>query len=152
MPASVVRTIAGVVFISVMLVIYLVFTGRTGVILVQTGQPVGVAMGIALFVLPVVGAWALVRELAFGIRSSKLTRILAEEGELPEDVLPHLPSGRTPRDAADAEFGAYAAAVEAQPESWRAWFRLGLAYDASGDRRRARAAIRDAIRLYRTAR
>jgi Flp pilus assembly protein TadD len=37
--------------------------------------------------------------------------------------------------------------VEQDPASWRAWFRLGLAYDASGDRRRARGAIRRAIAL-----
>ena len=68
---------------------------------------------------------------------------------LPVDDLPHLPSGRTVRDAADEEFPSYAAAAAAEPESWRAQFRLGLAYDASGDRRRARASIREAIRLYR---
>ena len=32
---------------------------------------------------------------------------------------------------------------------WRAWLRLGLVYDASGDRRRARAAVRRAIALAR---
>jgi len=37
--------------------------------------------------------------------------------------------------------------VEAHPDDWRAWYRLGLAYDASGDRRRARGAVRQAIQL-----
>ena len=32
---------------------------------------------------------------------------------------------------------------------WDAWFRLALAYDASGDRRRARWATRQAIKLSR---
>ena len=41
--------------------------------------------------------------------------------------------------------------MEAAPEDWRAWFRLGLAYDASGDRRRARKAIIRAISLERCA-
>jgi Flp pilus assembly protein TadD len=54
------------------------------------------------------------------------------------------------RDAADEEFPRYKAEVEAAPDSWRAWFRLGLAYDASGDRRRARSALRESIRRYRT--
>ena len=35
----------------------------------------------------------------------------------------------------------------ASPDDWRAWYRLGLAYDASGDRRRAREAVRRAITL-----
>jgi Flp pilus assembly protein TadD len=55
------------------------------------------------------------------------------------------------RAVADEEFPRYKAEVEAEPGSWRAWFRLGLAYDASGDRRRARWALREAIRLSRSA-
>ena len=35
--------------------------------------------------------------------------------------------------------------AEAAPDSWRAWFRLALAYDAAGDRTRARAAARQAL-------
>jgi cytochrome c-type biogenesis protein CcmH/NrfG len=63
--------------------------------------------------------------------------------------LPTRASGRPFRDAADEQFPQYRAEVESAPESWRAWFRLGLAYDASGDRRRAREALRQAIRLER---
>jgi hypothetical protein len=131
--------------------LYLGFAFNIGLVLVSTGKPVGIAMGIAMFILPIIGAWALIRELLFGFRSAKLSRILDAEGGLPVDDLPHRPSGRTVRQAADTEFPAYAAAVEAEPESWRAMFRLGLAYDASGDRRRARASIRSAIALYRAA-
>jgi Flp pilus assembly protein TadD len=38
--------------------------------------------------------------------------------------------------------------VESAEDDWSAWFRLGLAYDDAGDRRRARAAMRTAIRLH----
>ena len=60
-------------------------------------------------------------------------------------------AGRGSRDpvAADLEFPKYQAEVEAAPDSWQAWLRLGLAYDASGDRRRARWATRKAIALQR---
>jgi len=44
-------------------------------------------------------------------------------------------------------FPEFAAALQANPESWQAWLRLGLAYDACGDRRRARWAVRRAIAL-----
>jgi hypothetical protein len=108
-----------------------------------------VAMGIALLVLPLIAAWAIYREVMFGIRTEKLVRILDDEGGLPVEDLPHRASGRPLRDAADAEFPQYRREVEQEPTSWRAWFRLGLAYDASGDRRRARHALREAIRLYR---
>lgn len=132
-----------------MLAIYLALTVQIAVALVTSHDAIAIAMGVALFILPVVGTWSLVRELIFGLQSAKLTRILSSEGTLPEDDLPHLPSGRTNRDAADEAFPAFAAEVEANPASWRAWFRLGLAYDACGDRRRARSSIRKAITLFR---
>ena len=57
-------------------------------------------------------------------------------------------SGRVDRGAADEAFAARQAEVEAEPESWQAWYRLALAYDDAGDRARARSAVRRAISLY----
>jgi hypothetical protein len=133
-----------------LLALYIVLVAQRAVMLVATGVPVGIIMGIALMVLPLVAVWAIARELLFGARTEKLVRILDSEGNLPVEELPHRASGRPLRDAADEEFPKYKAEVEAEPQSWRAWFRLGLAYDASGDRRRARHALREAIRLYRS--
>jgi hypothetical protein len=118
-------------------------------VLLGSGVGIGIAMGVALLVLPLVGAWAIGRELMFGFRTQQLVGILDAEGGLPVDDLPKLASGRPVRAAADEQFPRYQAEVAAAPESWRAWFRLGLAYDASGDRRRARHAIRTAISLHR---
>ena len=134
---------------AVLLALYLWAAAFQGVVMIGTGVPVAIVMGIALIVLPVVGAWALWREIAFGINSTKLVNILEAEGSLPGDDLPHRPSGKPIRSDADKEFPLYAAAVDAEPESWRAWCRLGLAYDASGDRKRARSAIRTAIAFYK---
>ena len=80
-----------------------------------------------------------------------MTRLEAE-GRLPDDELPALASGRIDRAAADAVFPKYQAEVEANPRHWWAWLRLALAYDASGDRRRARWATRRAIKLERASR
>ncbi|OAV57621.1 tetratricopeptide repeat protein [Enteractinococcus helveticum] len=99
-------------------------------------------VGIVVF-----GVWSLVRELRFGMNTEKLARILHDEGLLPEDNLPRT-RGRIGRDAADQEFETYRAETEADPDNWRSWYRLGLAYDAAGDRKRARAALRDAITMY----
>ncbi len=137
------------IVMAVILGIYLVLLSERAVMLIQTGVPIAIAMGIAIFVLPVVAAWAVARELLFGARTERLVTILDAEGGLPVEELPHRASGRPLRDAADADFPRYKAEVETAPTSWRAWFRLGLAYDASGDRRRARAALRESIRLYR---
>lgn len=139
------RAIAGSVFMAILLVLYMWVAGYQAFVMMSSGNAIVITMGIALVILPIVGVWALVRELAFGIRSGALIKRLEREGGLPEDTLPHLPSGRTVREAADEEFPAFAQAVDAEPESWRAWLRLGLAYDASGDRKRARWAVRQAI-------
>ena len=134
---------------AVLLVIYLVFVVHYSFVLIGTGIGVAIAMGIALLVLPLIAAWLLAREVQFVLRGEKLLRRMGAAGELPVDDLPRLPSGRADAAAADAQFPAYKAAVEADPESWRAWLLLGLAYDASGDRSRARWATREAIRLSR---
>jgi cytochrome c-type biogenesis protein CcmH/NrfG len=137
------------ILMAVLLVVYLVLVGQRAVILMASGVPLGIAMGVALIVFPLIATWALARELMFGIHTQNLVRILDAEGGLPVDDLPHRASGRPLRDAADDQFPAYRSEVEAEPMNWRAWFRLGLAYDASGDRKRARHALREAIRLYR---
>jgi hypothetical protein len=134
-----------------LLVVYLALVGWRAVQFMQTGEPVAVVMGVALLVLPVIAAWALWRELAFGVRSQALVRRLEEEDGLDLGV-PLLPSGRPDRAAAAAAFPAFREAAEADPGSWRAWLRLGLAYDAAGDRRRARGAVRRAIELERSER
>lgn len=142
---------SGAILIAVLLAIYVVLVGWRAVQFVATGEPIAVAIGIALIVLPIVAAWALWREIMFGVRSQALVRRLEAEGALDLGI-PLLPSGRPERAAADAAFPAFQAAAEAEPASWRAWLRLGLAYDAAGDRRRARSAVRRAITLERVER
>ncbi len=137
------------IVMAALLVVYLVIVVQRSFLLFGSGSAVGIAIGVALLVLPIIGAWAIFREIMFGVRTEKLVRILDSEGNLPVEDLPHRASGRPLRAAADAEFPRYRDEVENEPSSWRAWFRLGLAYDASGDRRRARHALREAIRLYR---
>lgn len=139
-----------VVVIAILLVLYIVLVGYRAVVLLATGEPIGIAMGAALIVLPILGVWALWREVAFGIGAERLGVRLEAEGGLPPEQIETRESGRPLRDAADALFPAYRDAAEAAPEDWRSWYRLGLVYDGAGDRRRARAAIRQAIKLART--
>ena len=112
-------------------------------------QPLAKAMGGATIVIVVLGLILLAREIAFGMQSERLARILEAEGGLPVDDLPRSPGGRIDRAAADAEFETYRIEAEAAPRDWRARYRLSLAYDASGDRSRAREAAREAVRLFR---
>lgn len=128
-------------------VVYAAAVGWRGVLLVTDGDPVAVGFGLALLVFPVVGLLTVAAELRFGVRSARLARRLDAEGALPEDLLARTPSGRVVRESADADFDRWQADVEADPADWRRWYRLALAYDASRDRRRARAAVRRAISL-----
>lgn len=132
---------------AVALLLYIVLVAQRAWLLLVSADALGIAMGAALVVLPVVAAWALGRELWFGVRAERLGRRLHAEGGLPADPVSVRPSGRVVRADADSLFPAYRSAVQNEPDNWRAWYRLGLAYDAAGDRRRARAAVRRSIRL-----
>ncbi len=137
----------GVAVMAVLLALYIFLVGQRAWLLLTSEDPVGVAIGVALIALPLIAAWAVARELWFGVRAQQLGRRLESEGGLPAEEVTVRPSGRVMREDADALFPAYRAQVEAHPQDWRAWYGLGLAYDAAGDRRRARAAVRQAIRL-----
>lgn len=129
--------------------VYLLFTVARSWVLISSGDPVPIALGVAVIVIPVIGAWVLYRELAFGMRTQQLGRELGAEGGLPVDDLPRTPSGRIERDAADARFVEYEQQVQRTPDDWRAWYRLAIGYDDARDRKRARAAMRRAIELHR---
>ena len=122
--------------------------GQRGVLLILDGRPAFVLLGVGVLFLPLLGIWIVVKELSFGRSTERLGAELAAQGALPADDLPRRPSGRVDRAGADAAFGGYQREVEAAPESWAAWFRLALAYDAAGDRVRARRAMRRAIALH----
>ncbi|WP_328292008.1 hypothetical protein OG218_04530 [Kineococcus sp. NBC_00420] len=131
------------------LLFYFVFLGRLGYQLAATGEWAGVLLGIALFLLPVVGLWAVVRELMFGLATERLGRELASRGELPEDDLTRTAAGRIDREAGSVLWQAAKDEVEASPDDAGAWYRLAIGYDAAGDRKRGRAAARHAVKLHR---
>ena len=142
----------GAAVISVLLLLYLIFMVQRGMIMLREPNIVAKLLADALLVLPIIGAWALIVELLFGARIERLGKQLAEEGGLPPDDLPRTPGGRILREAADEQFELYAREAEEAPDDWRSWFRLSIAYDAAGDRRRARSTMRKAITMERTAR
>jgi hypothetical protein len=132
------RTKIWVGAVTLLLVFYLVVSFQRSVLLLTDSNPAAVAIGAAYLVLPVIGA-----------RTEQMAKVLEAEGGLPVDELPRTPAGRIVRSAADAEFEKYRAEAEAAPGDWRSWFRLSCAYDAAGDRKRARASMRDAVKLFR---
>lgn len=137
----------GVAIMAALLLLYIVLVGQRAWLLVTSGDGVGVTMGVALIALPALAVWGLGRELWFGVRADRLGRRLEADGGLPPEVVALRPSGRVVREDADALFATYRDAAQEHPDDWAAWYRLGLVYDAAGDRRRAREAVRRAIRL-----
>ena len=122
--------------------------------LLATGQLDGILLGVGVLLLVAVSAVLLYGEVRFGLDTQRLGEQLAREGGLPEVPadLPRLPSGRLTKEAADALFQERRAEVEAAPEDWRAWFRLGTAYGDARDTPRGRTAMRRAVRLERAQR
>ena len=135
-------------FLCLALLVYFALLTRTAIALVRTATPTAVALGVGVLLLPIVGAWVMVATLRSGLAHQRLARLVAEAGmELDVSDLPRMPSGRIRRDAADALFGTVRAEVEADPQDWRAWYRLARAYDYAGDRGRARETMRRAVAL-----
>ena len=141
------RGAVAVIVMAALLLLWMAFTVQYAVILILDPNAIVKIMGIALIVMPVIGLWWLALELRFVLRGDRLLRRLRGENALPVDDLPRLASGRIDPEAGRAEFPRYQAEAEADLDSWRAWSRLSLAYDAAGDRGRARWAMRRAIRL-----
>ncbi len=130
------------------LVVYFVLVGSRGVLLIGTGEPVAVALGAAVLVLPVIGLWFLWKNTQFVRRSNQLAAELDAEGGLPADELKRTPSGRIDRDSADEVFARRKAETEEAPDDWRSWFRLAIAYHDARDTPRARKAMQRAIALH----
>ncbi|MEZ0384670.1 hypothetical protein ACAG20_17260 [Mycobacterium sp. pW045] len=142
------RTKALIAFMCLALLMYLVFLGRTAVLLIGSGSAPAIGMGLALLIMPFIGLWAMVATLRDGFAHQRLSRLIAADGmELDAGALPRRPSGRIERDAADALFRTVRDELDAEPDDWRRWYRLARAYEFAGDRRRAREAMKTAVRL-----
>lgn len=137
----------GAVAISAITLIYLALMTNQAITLIQVDNPIAKAMGIALFGLPVVGIWAVIRELRFGVQVEALAKRVRDQDDWPRFELEFRPSGRPVRASAEKVFAEYAERASNHPDDWHSWFNLSLAYDASGDSRRARAAMRKAVAM-----
>jgi len=144
-------SLVGAVALTVLLGLYVWLVAARAVALLRTGAPVGIALGAGVLLLPLLGVWSIVREWRLAVDVQHMADELAAVGALRVDDLPRSPGGRIDRTAAGAQFEVTRAEVEAVPDDWGSWYRLAFAYDAAGDRRRAREALRTASRLHRAA-
>ncbi|WP_329455320.1 tetratricopeptide repeat protein [Streptomyces sp. NBC_01497] len=132
---------------AVVLVFYFFLAGTRGVWLIQAGTPVTVVFGVAVLILPFIGAWFLWQNTRFVTRANRLAAELDAEGGLPVDELVRGAGGRIDRASADAVFERRRVETEETPDDWRCWFRLAVAYRDARDTPRARKAMQRAIAL-----
>jgi hypothetical protein len=132
------RTVVGVIFISALLVLYIVVVVYQAALLVLSDRPYALVFGLALFVAPLIGIWALVRELKFGRDAQRMfAQYIAEHGE------PKLPViNRRDLDAVEA------VVATPTPATWQEALVLGLTLDTVSRRREGRAMVRQAIKLW----
>ena len=142
-------SLAGAVALTGLLGLYLWLVATRATALIRTGEPVGIGLGIAFWILPPLVIWLGAREWRLAIEVQRMADELADADELPVDDLPRSPGGRIDRAAAREAFEPARERAEAQPDDWRSWYHLAFAYDAAGDRRRARESLRTASRLHR---
>jgi cytochrome c-type biogenesis protein CcmH/NrfG len=127
---------------------YFILLGRAAVVMISSGRPVAIGLGIAVLILPFIGLWAMVATLRAGFAHQRLARLAAEDGmELDVSELPRRASGRVEREAADRLFDTVRTELDNDPENWVRWYRLARAYDYAGDRSRARETIRTAVKM-----
>jgi len=138
MKFSSIRTVAGVIFMSALLALYISFAAYQAALLVLSGEPFTLVYGLALFVAPIIGIWSLFRELKFGRDAQRLfTQYIAERGQ------PELPViNRRDLDAVEA------VVATPVPATWQDALVLGLTLDAVSRRREGRAMVRQAIKLW----
>ena len=137
----------GALATTALVIMYIAILGERGVLLLGQQSPVAKIMGGLILVFPLLALWGIARELIFGVQIEKLAESIEREGRWPNFEFKLRPSGRPERESALAEFGKYQELAQQSPDDFHVWFALGLAYDATGDRRRARAAMRKALAL-----
>jgi cytochrome c-type biogenesis protein CcmH/NrfG len=140
-------------FFCAAMILYLVLLGRIAFALIGDGRAASIGLGVALLLLPVIGAWALIATLRAGFTHQRLARQAADAGmDLDVSDLPRRASGRIERDAADRLFATVRAELDADPDNWMRWYRVARAYDYAGDRSRAREAMKTAVEMERAPR
>ena len=127
--------------------VYVGLLANTGITLLGINEPVAKTMGALILVFPLFAIWLTIREFIFGMKVEKLATEIENAGQWPAFEFDYRPSGRPTRQSADRVFAEFAKAAELKPADPQVWFALGLAYDAAGDRSRARRAMRKALAL-----
>lgn len=123
---------------------YVFLLGGRSLTLLADPSPIAIAMGAGMLLFPIVAVWAIWKEIRFGFAAETLTKRAISEN-LIELNLDLRPSGRATKESARKAFEDLK--QDFDETLWTNWFLLSEAYEASGDRKRARASMRKALLL-----
>lgn len=137
------------VAVTILLAIYMGLVAERAIIAMRGDAVIGKAIGFALLVLPLIGAWYLIQEWRLGTQVQRMADRLDLEGRLPVFEGAVNARGKLSDAAAEQAVDLATREVELAPKDWAAWFHLGWAYDAAGDRSQARKCLRYAAELFR---
>ncbi len=138
----------GVALLTFATLLFIIVLTSFGIGLIRSGETVPVISGGGLILMSILGVWGLWVEIRFGLRTQRLGEEMAAAGALPTEEVEYLPSGRISRTDAAALIPKYRAEAEADPGDWQRLYNLGLVYNAAGDSKAGRAAMRQALRLH----
>lgn len=125
-------------------IIYLLLFGARAIVLIQEPLWIAKLAGVLMLAFPLVGAWSIYKEIQFGFNAQELASRAVREG-VQELLFSYRPSGKPTKESAKVAFDQVS--MKADLSSWQDNYLLAQAYEANGDRRRARLHLRRAISL-----
>ncbi len=128
--------------LAAVLSVYLIFAALRGIDLIKTNDPAVQALGVAVLVLPILGAILVIREIRFGKLSYQMGQDIDES---------YLPPADIPADEKNANLVAAIDRARDDMSNWQAWYSVALAYDLMNERKLAREAMRYSVELYQSA-
>lgn len=112
------------------LIAYLILALIQGFLFFGSATLWGKTLGIAFMTIPLIAMWFIWREMVFRWQIKDLANEIDRTGGF----------GDLPGDGGEA--------TAPDPADWRAWYALGASYEAAGDRRRAKGALRHALEVH----
>lgn len=128
--------------LAAVLSVYLFFAASRGIDLIRTDDPAVQALGVAVLILPILGAFLVIREIRFGKLSYQMGQVIDEA---------YLPSADIAADQKNANLVAAIDRAKEDMDNWQAWYSVALAYDLMNERKLAREAMRYSVELFQAA-
>lgn len=126
--------------LSAILGVYLIFAAWRGFDLLLVDDPAVRALGVAVLILPTLGAILVVKEIRFGKLSFQMGQVIDES---------YLPSRQLSAEQKRTFLDQAIEKAKLNMENWQAWYSVALAYDLLGERKLAREAMAHSVDLYR---